>query len=76
MMGLRKISICQAKKMAAKMGLRPGKIRGLDGVQFTTGRNKRVTPISWCEFQELIRSRGLAVYDNNGWMKIMRNQSF
>lgn len=66
------ISIEQAKRIAAQKRLMPGKVRGTNGIQFTRGNNSRIQPISWDEFERLLRQRGLQVYESSGWMKIMK----
>lgn len=66
------ISIEHAKRIAAQKRLMPGKVRGTNGIQFTRGNNSRIQPISWDEFERLLRQRGLQVYESSGWMKIMK----
>lgn len=67
-----KIDFDKAKKIAINKGLKPGKVKGTDGIQFTKGDNQRLDVISWDEFAELLETRGLAVYESGGWMKIMK----
>ncbi|MCD6384044.1 MAG: hypothetical protein J7L88_06245 [Thermoplasmata archaeon] len=69
---MQKISVEQAKKIAEKKGLKPGRVKGTNGVQFTKGNNARLEVISWEEFENILKERGLAVYESNGWMKIMK----
>ena len=66
------ISIEQAKRIAAQKRLMPGKVRGTNGIQFTRGNNSRIQPISWDEFERLLRQRGLQIYESSGWMEIMK----
>ncbi|MBO6084516.1 MAG: hypothetical protein J6O90_05500 [Candidatus Methanomethylophilaceae archaeon] len=70
---MEKISFDKAKTIAEKKGLKPGKVKGTSGIQFTKGTNNRLNVISWDEFEQLLNSRGLAVYESAGWMKIMKN---
>lgn len=69
---MQKISLEQAKKIAEMKGLKPGRVKGTEGVQFTKGNNERLEVISWEEFEDLLKKRGLAVYESKGWMKIMK----
>lgn len=71
-MAMRKITIDEAKKIAGKKGLKPGRVKGTDGIQFTKGMNERIEVISWDEFEKALKKRNLAIYESNGWMKIMR----
>jgi len=69
---MEKISVEKAKEIAEEKGLKPGKVATTDsGVQFTKGNNENVEIISWDEFEEYLDDRGLAVYNSDGWMKIM-----
>lgn len=71
-MAMQKISVEQAKKIAEEKGLKPGRVKGTDGVQFTKGNNERLEVISWEDFENILKKRGLAVYESKGWMKIMK----
>lgn len=71
-MAMREITVEEAKKIATKKGLKPGRVKGTDGVQFTKGKNARIEVISWDEFKKALDKRNLAVYESNGWMKIMQ----
>ncbi len=66
------ISIESAIEKAKKKGLKPGRIKGTDGVQFTKGRNNRLAVITWDEFRDALAKRRLQVYESGGWMKIMK----
>ncbi len=68
---MEKIDINKAKAIAKNKGLKPGKVKGTDGVQFTKGKNNRLDPISWEEFESILGKRKLAIYESGGWMKIM-----
>ena len=68
------ISIEAAIEKAKKKGLRPGRVKGTDGVQFTKGRNERIEVISWDEFRTTLTERQLEVFDSGGFMKIMKKQ--
>lgn len=66
------ISVESAIEKAKKKGLRPGRVKGTDGVQFTKGRNSRIEVISWDEFRTTIAERKLQVFESGGFMKIMK----
>lgn len=68
------ISVEVAIDKAKKKGLRPGRVRGTDGVQFTKGRNDRLEVITWEEFRKTLADRRLQVFDSNGFMKIMKRR--
>ncbi len=66
------ISVESAIEKAKKKGLRPGRVKGTNGIQFTKGRNNRLEVISWDEFRETLSKRKLQVYESGGFMKIMK----
>ncbi len=68
---MNKISVKKAKAIAEKKGLRPARIKGTTGVKLTKG-DPRMENITWEEFETLLSDRGLAVYEEGGWMKIMK----
>lgn len=59
-------------EIARKKGLKPGRVKGTTGVQFTKGRNDRLEIIDWDEFKTTLSKRKLQVYESGGWMKIMK----
>lgn len=71
-MVMEKIDFGKAKAIALNKGLKPGKVKGTDGIQFTKGSNERLTVIGWDEFEAILKKRGLSVYESGGWMKIMK----
>lgn len=74
-MVMQEISISKAKAICAEKGLEPGLVKGTeDGIQFTKGRNDRIEMISWDEFENILRRKNLAIYESNGWMKIMKKK--
>jgi hypothetical protein len=73
-MVMEEISIDAAKKIASKKGLKPGRVKGTQGIQFTKGKNDRLEVIDWAEFEKTLKSRRLAVYESGGWMKIMKKK--
>ena len=71
-MVMEEINVETAKKICEKKGLKPAKVKGTMGIQFTKGNNSRLEVIDWDEFARLLKERGLAIYESNGWMKIMK----
>lgn len=71
-MVMEKINIAKAKQIAQNKGLKPGKVKGTSGVQFTKGNNERLSVITWEEFEQILAQRKLAIYESGGWMKIMK----
>lgn len=59
-------------EIAKRKGLKPGRVKGTTGVQFTKGRNDRLEIIDWDEFKTTLSKRKLQVYESGGWMKIMK----
>jgi hypothetical protein len=68
------ISVETAIEKAKKKGLRPGRVKGTDGVQFTKGRNPRLEVIDWDEFRKTLANRRLQVFESSGFMKIMKKR--
>ncbi|MCG7844504.1 MAG: hypothetical protein MIO90_03635 [Methanomassiliicoccales archaeon] len=71
-MVMEKISLDKAKDIAKKKGLKPGRVKGTNGIQFTKGNNARLEIVSWEEFEKTLGKRSLAVFESGGWMKIMK----
>ena len=69
------VGVEDAIEKAKKKGLRPGRVKGTDGIQFTKGRNNRIEVISWDEFRTTLAERQLEVYESSGFMKIMKKRS-
>ena len=66
------ISVDKAMEIAKKKGIKPGRVKGTNGIQFTKGRNSRLEIIDWDDFKSTLSKRRLAVYESGGWMKIMK----
>jgi hypothetical protein len=66
------ISLDRAIRIAKRKGLKPGRVKGTNGIQFTKGRNKRLEIIDWNEFEKTLKRRRLQVFESGGWMKIMK----
>lgn len=73
-MVMEEISVSEARKIAEGKGLRPGRVTGTDGIQFTKGKNNRIDTIDWDEFEKTLSERNLTVYHSGGWMKIMKKE--
>ena len=71
-MVMERIDLDRAQAIAKNKGLKPGKVKGTEGVQFTKGKNDRLSVISWEEFESILKTRKLAIYESGGWMKIMK----
>ena len=71
-MAMEKISLEKSKTIANIRGLKPGRVKGTSGVQFTKGSNNRLSVIGWDEFESTLKQKKLAVYESGGWMKIMK----
>ena len=71
-MVMERINVDKARRIAEQKGLKPGRVKGTGGVQFTKGRNDRLEIIDWPEFERTLKERGLQVYESGGWMKIMK----
>lgn len=71
-MAMERLDIEEAKDMARKKGLKPGRVKGTTGVQFTKGGNARLEVIGWEEFEAILSKRHLAVFGSRGWMKMMK----
>jgi hypothetical protein len=75
-MVMEEISVARARQIATKKGLKPGRVKGTHGVQFTKGRNNRLEVIDWDDFESTLKSRRLSVYESGGWMKIMKRNRY
>jgi len=60
------------KEIAARKGLKPGRIKGTEELQLTKGENPRVEVIDWPQFEAILEKKGLTVRESGGFMKIMR----
>jgi len=69
---MERIDLEKAKTIAKNKGLKPGKVKGTNGIQFTKGKNQRLDVIEWAEFEKILKERKLAIYESGGWMKIMK----
>ncbi len=69
---LNKIELERARNIAEDKGLKPGRVLGSDGVQFTWGDDSRIKVIDWKEFERELGERGLAIYESAGFMRIMK----
>jgi hypothetical protein len=65
------ISLDRARQIAGRKNLKPGRVKGTDGIQFTKGGNSRLEIIGWDEFEKTLGKKRLQIYESGGWMKIM-----
>lgn len=70
-MAMERIDIGKAQTIAKKKGLSPARVRGTHGIQFSKG-NEKLETITWAEFEAILKERGLAIYEDSGFMRIMR----
>lgn len=75
-MVMEEISVARARQICTKKGLKPGRVKGTHGVQFTKGRNNRLEVIDWNDFEQTLSKRKLSVYESGGWMKIMKRNRY
>jgi hypothetical protein len=68
------ISAERAIELAKARGLKPGRVKGTNGIQFTKGNNPRIEVIDWNTFRQVLERRRLQVYESGGWMKIMKRE--
>ena len=66
------VSIERAIEKAKKKGLRPGRVKGTEGIRFTKGRSKQIEVMSWGEFRKTLKERNLQVYESAGAMRIKK----
>ena len=66
------ITVDKAVDIAKRKGLKPGRVKNTQGIQFTKGKNDRLEIIDWDEFKTTLGKRKLQVYESGGWMKIMK----
>ncbi len=71
-MVMEEISLDDARKICEKKGLKPAKVRGTEIIQIGREGNPKLEIISWEEFGKVLAERGLAIYETNGWLKIMK----
>ena len=75
-MVMEEISVSRARQICTKKGLKPGRVKGTHGVQFTKGKNNRLEVIDWDDFEQTLKKRRLSVYESGGWMKIMKKNRY
>ncbi len=68
------VSVESAIEKAKKKGLKPGRVKGTQGIQFTKGRSERIEVIGWDEFRKTLKERKLGIYQSGGSMKIMKRR--
>lgn len=75
---LRKISFEDAIRIAVDAGLVPVRAGPTGVLRFARKENVQFTnklwPVSWSEFEQEARRRGLAIYESGGWMRLMRDR--
>ena len=71
-MVMAKIDIKKAQTIAKKKGLNPSKVKDRKAIQFTKGGNDRLQVITWEEFEAIMNEKGLAIYEDAGFMRLMK----
>jgi phage terminase large subunit len=73
-MTMEKITLEKTKKIAKHYGLKPVKIKGTEVVNIRKHPSDKLAEISWEEFDETLKKRGLAVYKatESDFLKIMK----
>ncbi len=72
MPALRQISFDDARRIATDKGLQPSKVKGTNTLRFSKSPSDKLQVITWDEFQQTASTRGLAVFESAGWMKLMK----
>ncbi len=73
-MVLREISLEEVRRVAERRRLKPGRVRGTTRIQFTSGRNPRIEVVDWGLFETYLRRRGLSVFEDRGFLKLMKRR--
>lgn len=77
-MAMTMIDLDKAKKIAFEKRLRPARVIGTKNnyIQFKSeiDNNPRLEVIDWGEFKDYLKERKVAIYESNGWMKIMKKR--
>lgn len=71
-MSMEKIDIKKAQTIAKKKGLSPARVKGTKGIQFSKGGNDKLETITWDEFGAILSEKGLAIYEDAGFMRLMK----
>lgn len=71
-MTMAKIDIKKAQTIAKKKGLSPSRVKGTTGLQFSKGGNDKLEVITWEEFEKALEAKGLAIYEDAGFMRLMK----
>lgn len=73
-MPLEKISFEEAKMIAERVGLKPGKVIGTEIIRFIKIPKENLEEISWYDFERILKENNLAVYRWKDWLKIMKER--
>jgi len=75
-MTMKKISVEELKKLAKQYGLHVCRIKGSEVVQIRKNPSDKYEDISWKEFEETLKNKGLAVYkaEESDFLKIMKDK--
>lgn len=75
-MTMKKISVEELKKLAKQYDLHVCRIKGSEVVQIRKNPSDKYEDISWKEFEETLKNKGLAVYkaEESDFLKIMKDK--
>lgn len=75
-MPMNQISVDDLKKLAAEYDLHVCKIKGSEVVQICKNPGTKFEDIEWTEFEEILTTKGLAVFKNgdSDFLKIMKKK--
>ena len=73
-MTMDRIPLEEVKRIARQYGLKPVKVKGTEVVNIRKHPSDKLAEISWEEFGELLKTKGLAVYKatESDFLKIMK----
>jgi hypothetical protein len=75
-MSMKKITIDDLKKLAEQYDLHVCRIKGSEVVQIRKNPSNKYEDVSWEEFENTLKQKGLAVYKatESDFLKIMKDQ--
>jgi len=73
-MPLEKVSVEEARAIAERAGLKPGKVVGTEIIRFIKVPKENLEEISWDDFGRILRENNLAIYRWKDWLKIMKER--
>jgi hypothetical protein len=73
---MKKMVMNRLREFASEYDLHPCRVKGTDVVQIRKHDSDRLEEITWDEFQDALKKRGLAVFkaEKSGFLKIMKDK--